>query len=150
MVFARVFDSAFTDVKTLVATADGFLVTLRNQWTKRFELLGDVARLVEVSDNNGNRLNLTYGPQYRLANIIGQNGRYISISRNALGQVTEIIDDQNRSVSYRYNNKGELAVVTDLGGNDWTYKYANGQLHQVVDPKGNRAALISYHQDGRV
>lgn len=139
-----------SDIKTLVATSDGFLVTLRNQWTKRFALFGDVARLVEVSDNNGNTLVLTYGPDHRLSNIEGQNGRFISIFRNTMGQVTEITDDQGRSVSYSYNNQGELAVVSDLGGNDWEYRYANRQLHQVVDPEGNRAALISYHQDGRV
>ena len=139
-----------SDVKTVTTNSDGFLLTLRNQWSKRFVFLGDVARLVEVTDNNGNQLVLTYGPQHRLSHVEGQNGRFVSITRNSLGQVTDITDDVGRSVSYSYNYKGELAVVTDLGGNNWEYKYANDRLHQIIDPKGNRAASINYHQNGKV
>ncbi len=139
-----------SDVKNLTATSDGFLLTFRNQWVKRFVLEDDVARLVEVTDNNGNSLTLSYGTESRLSNVSGQNGHFVSIFRNANGQVTEITDDQGRSVSYSYNNKGELATVTDLGGNSWDYKYAKAQITQVIDPEGNRAASITYHQDGRV
>lgn len=139
-----------SDVKSLVATANGFTVSLRNQWTKKFEHLGDLARLTEVIDNNGNTLTLNYDTEHRLTLIVGQNGRSVIIARNVNGQVSQITDDQGRKVSYSYNNKGELEQISDLGGKFWHYQYANDQLHQVIDPRGNQAALISYHQSGKV
>lgn len=139
-----------SDVASLKATANGFLITLRNQWTKRFLNLGGVARLIEVTDNNGNQLTLHYDADHRLAEISGQNGRKISITRNDNGQIAQIVDDQGRTVSYTYNNQDQLERVTDLGGNVWIYKYANDQLHQVIDPNGNQAVQITYHEDGQV
>lgn len=139
-----------SDVASLKATADGFLITLRNQWSKRFINLGGVARLAEVRDNNGNQLTLNYDSEDRLAGISGQHGREISITRNDNGQVAQIVDDQGRTVSYAYNNHGQLERVTDLGGNLWTYKYANDRLHQVIDPNGNQAVQINYHENGQV
>ena len=139
-----------SDVKSLTATSDGFLLTLRNQWTKRFVTLGGVARLTNVTDNVGNEISLSYDADHRLALVTGQNGRAVFITRNSDGKVVQANDDQNRTISYRYNNQGQLDQFTDLGGSVWEYKYANSRLTQAIDPRGHKAAFVTYHNDGKV
>ncbi|MFT4928014.1 MAG: YD repeat-containing protein [Phenylobacterium sp.] len=136
-----------SDIRAVEWTGQGLLqISYFNGLAKRFEKLGDRYRLVSITDNNGNQLQLSY-TNNQLAIIAGANHRKVVIKRDDMGRITRITDDINRVVSYHYNKKGLLERVDDLGSNQWLYRYHNNQLlHKVIDPQGQQAAKFTFNQ----
>ncbi|MFT4926230.1 MAG: YD repeat-containing protein [Phenylobacterium sp.] len=144
-----------SDIQSVVFNNQGLIqIHYLTGWHKQFQQLGDVYRLVSITDNNTNQLNLIYS-ENRLSAVTAANNRYVNISRDAAGHISSVTDNNGRTVSYHYDNqakdkKDQLNTVTDLAGQPWQYQYHHdNQLHKVIDPSGQLAATFSFNQYGK-
>ncbi|HYX53375.1 MAG TPA: DUF6531 domain-containing protein, partial [Candidatus Limnocylindrales bacterium] len=139
-----------SDYQELTVVDENVLIAkLRTGFVKRFQRIGDVFRLVQVRDRNGNEVRLTYASG--LLSKIENANHSIIILRDKTGRITSAQDDQNRSVQFAFNDKGQLTEAHDLAGRVWSYSYsADEKLHEARDPLNRLNFGASFDQNGQV
>lgn len=156
------------DILNIDHRGDGTIeVTYTNLWVKRFESVASQAEqqnlesetkpnaevryvLVEVINNNGQRMRLEYD-KGQLARISNDYHALTLIWSATGSRVSAIQDDLGRTVQYRYDRQGRLSQVSDVGGNEWSYHYdGQDRLKKVIDPNRHQALVASYVRDGQV
>jgi RHS repeat-associated protein len=98
-----------------------------------------IARMIEMRDRNGNRIQFQYDASGRLTNTIDTLGRSIHYRYDpASSRLTQVEDFSGRVISYGYDGNGDLASVTSPAvtgtpnGNDFPngktvrYSYSSG------------------------
>ena len=113
---------------------------------------GDSGRLMQILDEHGNALTLTYVGGM-LSQVSDGMGRGLTFGYDPLGMLSSV-SDGTRNVSFNYQ-AGALAGVTDASGHPWTYAYAPEStfpalLAAVIEPLGNAPLTQSYDPLGRV
>ena len=92
--------------------------------------------LVEILDNNGNKLTFEYDSAERLTIIYDDLGLLIDLSYNEDGRISSIKGSgSNAEVHYKYENKN-LVEVTKSGGRVTRYKYDSA--HNLISIANNR------------
>ncbi len=136
-----------SDVKAVGFNAQGLIqIDYLTGWSKHFQQFGDLYRLVNIADNNGNQLHLTYTDN-RLSGISAANHRQVDIKRDQSGRIIRVTDDSHRAVNYHYDKNALLSRVDDLASHQWRYTYhRNKLLAKVIDPLGQATAKFSFHQ----
>lgn len=126
---------------TISTGASGYTLTLDDQSIEEFapEAL-DTSKyhLVDIQDNNKNKLSFTYNNSDQLTSVTDQSGRVTNFTYNTDGTINTITDFNNDKWTYGYTS-GNLTSVTDPDGNVIQYGYstATGYLNSVTTPAGN-------------
>ena len=71
-----------------------------------------IARMVELSDRNGNRMRFEHNPQEQLSRVIDTLGRAIDYRYDADGRLIEVEDFTGRKLLFAYDGNGDLVTVT--------------------------------------
>ena len=111
-------------------------------------LFSSEGKLVEISDPNGNRLNLTYLGGI-LRQVSNNYGKTLSFQYNSQGLVQSVKDPKNQPITYQYSN-GDLIKVTYPDRNSVSYTYENHNLTGKYDTEENLIGYWEYDQRGRV
>ncbi len=139
-----------TDIINVRYNGGDLVLELANGLRKHFSGDGEVYRLTQVADRNGNSLDLHY-EQGRLMRLEAAYGHYVLLERSVSGRLLAVSDDQGRRVEYRYDSTGRLAEARDLASNHWRYRYdALGRLTAAMDPLGGESFSVDYGSDERV
>jgi RHS repeat-associated protein len=79
-------------------------------------------------------------------------GRSVAFNRDSQNRITEVVDPAGNSYSYSYDSQGDLIAVGYPGLTTPTnYEYDTDHLiTEIIDARGNSAALASYDTDGRL
>jgi len=124
--------------------ATGYVYT--DPYGRVFDMDAD-GTLNYVQDLNGNRL--TFTPE----GIVSNSGALeVDFVRDAEGRITQIIDPLGNVYGYTYDANGDLVAFNppDLD-TDVMYAYYEGHyILDIIDPRGNRAAKMTYTDDGRL
>jgi len=124
--------------------ASGYVYT--DPYGRVFDMDAD-GTLNYVQDLNGNRL--TFTPEGILSN---SGALEVDFVRDADGRITQIIDPLGNVYGYTYDANGDLVAFNppDLD-TDVMYAYYEGHyILDIIDPRGNRAAKMTYTDDGRL
>jgi YD repeat-containing protein len=103
----------------------------------------------EMTDADGNTLQLVRDLQRSLREIVTPSGRRITLSLDGRGRVERARDDQGDSVEYRYNADGMLATVRHADGQARHYTYDDDLLTAVRD-ENDRPLVRNWYRSGRV
>ncbi len=114
-----------------------------------------VARLLSITDRNGNTLTLNYSGT-QLANVTDSIGRTVLTFTWTGSHVTQVADYSGRTVKYAYTNNN-LTQVTDAANQNHGYSYygaADGakldrHLRRHTLPRGN-GIEFEYYSSGQV
>ena len=145
--------------------ADGtYTIREKNGLTYTFEsvagTVGQRARLLRITDRNGNTLTLTYGAATgRLASVTDGLGRSLTFTYDVNTRVSAISDWTGRTHQYSYDASGNLiaynnplAVAGSQNPVSYTY-YSDPQLNHAMRsytlPRGN-GMTFEYYVNGRV
>jgi RHS repeat-associated protein len=104
-----------------------------------FLFTNQAAKLVSITDPNGNKTTLTYGTLgTQLLSITDPVGRVLNLAYDGSNRVTQITDPQgNRTVHYSYNAAGYMDTVTDALGQQKHYTYdSTGLLLTFTNERG--------------
>jgi RHS repeat-associated protein len=71
-----------------------------------------IARMKELRDRNGNRMQFKYNPQGQLVEVIDTLGRSIAYHYNAENRLTDVEDFVGRKIRFEYNSNDDLIAVT--------------------------------------
>ena len=105
-------------------------------------------KLVDVSDNNGHHLTLTYDPSDQLIQVQHTNGQSISLSYSA-GRLSSVTDWGGRIVSYQYSGD-HLSSVTLPSSAVTHYGYTTDHaLETITYPNGSVTHYV-YDSQGRI
>lgn len=105
--------------------------------------------IITVKDPMGNTTNMTYDETNNLlskTNAAGKQTRYTYDSNN---NIVSITDPLSNTITFSYNNNGLLFTETSPRDGTTRYEYENGQVHRIIDPKGNTKNL-AYDSVGRL
>src|SRR5439155_220180 len=145
--------------------ADGtYTIREKNGLTYTFEsvagTVGQRARLLRITDRNGDTLTLTYGAATgRLASVTDGLGRSLTFTYDVNTRVSAISDWTGRTHQYSYDASGNLiaynnplAVAGSQNPVSYTY-YSDPQLNHAMRsytlPRGN-GMTFEYYVNGRV
>lgn len=98
--------------------------------TERFD---DTGKLVKVTDNNGNFIELTYNAEGRPSKIVDNFNRKMFLTFDKKGHLTLVEGESKKSTSYSYNDQGELIASKDAEDNKATYKYSDDKRHNMTE-----------------
>ncbi len=131
-------------LKQVISTGEYFLRKKEGNLTYKF---GSDGKLVQISDTNGNTLNMTYTGGF-LTQVSNNFGKSLSIqySNNRISSVT---DPKNQSVTYQYQN-GDLWKVTYPDASLISYTYSNHNLTDKYDTNNNLIGHWGYDNRQRV
>jgi len=134
---------------TLVANPDGtFSLTLKNKTQFVFSSAG---KLIEIRDENGSAVNLTYDGSGNLTMIAAAGGRSLTLAYDTQGRIVSATDPMGRKETYAYDGANNLASATDPLGGITTYAYdSNHRVTQITLPNGNTLLKNAYDTQGRV
>jgi YD repeat-containing protein len=102
-----------------------------------------IARMMSVTDRNGNTMRFVYNRAGQLTQVLDTLGRPIDYRYNRDGRLVEVRDFFNRSIKFEYDANGDLVAVTSpavIGtpnGNDFPqgkttrYSYLSGIDEQL-------------------
>jgi RHS repeat-associated protein len=131
-------------LKQVISTGEYFLRRKEGNLTYKF---GSDGKLLQISDPNGNTLNLTYTGG--LPTQVSDNfGKSLSIQYNN-NRISSITDPNNKSVLYEYTS-GDLTKVTYPDTNFIRYAYSNHNLTDKYDTNNNLIGHWAYDSYGRV
>jgi YD repeat-containing protein len=117
--------------------------------TKTFQRYEDGFQLVQVRDNFGNSISLSYTGG-GIERISSSGGRYVAIRRDATGRIVGATDDAGRTIRYAYDSSGRLSEAHDLAGEAYRYSYdAHGYLSKLTDPRGEPSLVARFDETGR-
>ncbi len=100
--------------------------------------------LVSIRDLNGNTLSITRD------GILSSTGLAVEFTRDVQGRITRVTDTEGAVYAYLYDDSGDLVAVSlPEVANPVQYIYLDGHyLSEAYDPRGNRAAEITYYAEG--
>jgi len=112
------------------------------------------ARLVRVTDTNGNRLlyddaGIHYGCDQSGANCIEE----VLFTRDAAhdNRITAVTDPANNQIVYEYDDAGNLTKVKLQDGSSTRFVYAGDHyLQDIIAPTGVRATRNEYDESGKL
>jgi RHS repeat-associated protein len=132
----------------LVQNPDGsFTLTQTNRTKYNFTPSG---QLSNITDKNGNAINLTYDTNGLLTQITDTVGRVLSLSYDANQRITQIIDPAGRTVSYQYSANNDLTQVTDPAGGVTSMVYDGAhRVTSITLPNGKLLLQNIYDSQGR-
>jgi len=119
-------------LKQVISTGEYFLRRKEGNLTYKF---GSDGKLVQISDANGNTLNLTYTGGL-LTQVSNNFGKSLSIQYNGENRISSITDPSNKSVIYEYTS-GDLTKVTYPDTNFIRYVYSNHSMTDKYDTNNN-------------
>ena len=99
----------------------------------KIEKFNDEGKLVQVVDNNGNSIALSYNTEGRLAKLVDNFNRKMAFSFNKRGRLENIAAENSKEVVYKYNDQDELVYSKDDEGNVTTYKYSSDKRHNMTE-----------------
>ena len=100
----------------------------------------------QMTDANGNTVQLVRDPQRNLKEIRTPRGRWIKLAHDDKARVVRAEDDERRWVTYDYNPGGLLVEVRHSDGRARRYTYEGDDLTSVRDETGRVLLRNSYHQ----
>lgn len=112
--------------------------------------------LLQMRDDYGNTLNLTYDGNGALLSVADGtgSGRNFTFLYGPNGRISQITDSTGRYVSYGYNSSGAMTTFTDAAFRTTSYGYVNGllgpMLQTITDPWGRNVTTLSYDSVGRL
>jgi RHS repeat-associated protein len=125
----------------LLRNTDGTFIEQDRNRTQVFYSAPDgegIARMTELRDRNGNRMQFKYNPQGQLVEVIDTLGRSIAYHYNAENRLVEVEDFAGRKIRFEYDSTDDLVAVTSPAvtgtphGNDFPegktirYRYGTG------------------------
>ena len=106
--------------------------------------------LSNITDNNGNKIDLTYTGDY-LTRVTDSSGRELTFTYDAAGRIVSITDPTGRILSYTYDANDNLIRYTDPAGGQFDYTYdGNHWLTSMTNSRGIQFVTNTYDDDGRV
>jgi RHS repeat-associated protein len=129
----------------LSRSAEGFVLLDRDGTRRVFGPPDEdgVARLLSVSDRNGNTTKLERDPEGRLTGMVDSAGRPYRVINDASGRIERVLvaEDAARTtwlelVRYVYDDAGNLASATDAEGFSVKHDYAGHLLVAHRSPSG--------------
>jgi YD repeat-containing protein len=140
-------DGSFTpaDVRVhsslLSEPGGGYTLSTRDNLSYRFTQVGVLS---EISDLNGNSLELVYDARGRLATVTGEGGVTLSFSYNGQGRLQSVTDPAEAVHTYAYDAAGDIVSVTDPEGGVRTCTYDRHRLETVTDENGDLVVDNAY------
>jgi RHS repeat-associated protein len=129
----------------LVRNGNEFVLRSQRGLVRKFSAQG---LLLEISERNGNSLQLTYDAMGQLASVIDAIGRTLLTVTQQNGKIVRLVDLAGRSTEYTYADD-DLVAVKDTRGHLWTYSYdPDHNLISKADPLG-QADSYAYDLDDR-
>jgi len=125
----------------------GYTLTTKDNLSYRFTQAG---ALSEISDLNGNSLDLAYDAQGRLSTVTGEGGVTLTLAYDGQGRLSSLTDPANAVHTYAYDATGDLVSVTDPEGGVRTYAYDRHRLTSVTDANGELVVDNAYDDYHRV
>ncbi len=131
-------------LKQVISTSEYFLRRKEGNLTYKF---GSDGKLLQISDPNGNTLNMTYTGGF-LTQVSDNFGKSLSIQYNGENRISSITDPNNKSVIYEYTS-GDLTKVTYPDTNFVRHAYSNHFMTDKYDTNNNLIGHWDY-TNGRV
>lgn len=165
-------NSTFTAPKgyyfTTVRNADGYTITEKSGLSYQFEsmagTLGQKARLIKITDRNGNSLRLSYTPIQNcdgtyVCTVTDDLGRSLTFSYDGDKRIQEIKDWDNRRFQYTYDSfnnltsfKNPLAASGVQNAVSYEYYTSDARLKNYMKrytlPRGN-GMTFEYYSNGK-
>jgi YD repeat-containing protein len=146
LVLERDFPNDFVD---LTVDSETIRAKFRDGSKKTYSLIGEVFRLTQYEDRNGNGLDVVYSGA-RVQSIANATHQ-ITFSRNDQGLIIKAEADSGRKVSYVYDQQGRLQTFRDSGNAAWSYEYeGNNLLKAALDPAQRLSIGAKYGEDRKV
>lgn len=125
---------------TLVKNADGsYIIRDKGDNTLKFDTVG---YLYEITDNNGNKMTLTYNSG-ALVSVFDGVGRKTEIQYWSSGFLKAIVDPSGRTTTFVYNGD-MLSDIFYPDGNQTKFTYDGNKLITATDPSGYTIAYDYY------
>ena len=97
--------------------ADGSYTLETKHQTKY--LFTPAGQLINIVDNNGNTISLTYTGNY-LTQVTDSSGRKLTLTYDATGRIISIADPIGRTSKYNYDTNGNLVQFSDAMGGEFS------------------------------
>lgn len=109
-----------------------------------------LGKLVNITDQNGNQISLTYTGD-NLTKVADASGRELIFSYDASGRIISITDPMGRIWSYAYDAMDNLVQYSDPTGGQFSYVYdENHWMTSIIDPRGDQIMANIFDAEGRV
>ncbi|TAA74141.1 MAG: RHS repeat-associated core domain-containing protein [Candidatus Electronema aureum] len=129
-------------------TKEGNNFVLKRKSSLETWSFGSDGKLLQTSDQNGNKVAYTYGGG--CLEKISSGSRAVTFTCDAKGHITKAQLPENIVISYEYNDD-LLTAMTDGRGNKTQYTYdENKQLTKISTPLGTPSVQMSYDDRYRV
>lgn len=132
--------------ETLTSSANGFLLTFKDQTVFEFNPTG---LLTAVKDKNNNINSLSYSGAL-LQSVTDPAGRSLQFQYWPDNRLKQVSDPAGRTVSFSYDDSDNLSSCTDVKGGVWNYGYTGGLLSSITDPGSHQIVANTYDTDGKV
>ncbi len=139
-------------------TADGDIIRLREPDATEFayQVTGNVGRLIEVRDRNGNAIGVTY-ENGRLTHLMHSSGDDLRLSYREDGLLSKIEASTGQQVEFAFDSAaGHLSAVVGVDGQRTEYTYTAGEsaarnhaLTRIAYADGSQR-LFGYGADGKL
>jgi YD repeat-containing protein len=137
-----------SDVDKLTKNSDGsYIFEKENQIEYFFTTDG---KLINIADNNGNTINLTYTGS-NLTQVTDSSGGGLTFTYNAAGRIISIADPSGTTVRYTYDGDDNLVRFSNATGGEISYTYDDyHRMTSITGPDGIRVLNNTYDENGRV
>jgi RHS repeat-associated protein len=125
----------------------GYTLSTKDNLSYRFTQAGVLS---EISDLNGNSLDLAYDAQGRLSTVTGGGGVTLTLAYDGQGRLASLTDPATAVRTYAYDAAGDLVSVTDPEGGVRSYAYDRHRLTSVTDENGDLVVSNAYDDYHRV
>ncbi len=117
--------------------------------SKEKYIYGNNGKLLAISDQNGNNINLEYDYSNHLKKIVGAGGQSLTFTTEN-GRIKTITDSGNRNIHYDYDGQGNLVQVRKPNGGLLKYEYNAYGLTAVIDENNRNFVSNVYDDFGRI
>jgi YD repeat-containing protein len=119
--------------------------------TKTYKRFGQIYRLSQIADANGNKVAIAFDARGNVSSIANDNGGALSLkwSDSKDARLLSITDHTGQQVSYRQDGQ-RLRAVMDSSGAQLTYDYEAKMLTRAADPAGRVLLRVRYDKARRV
>jgi RHS repeat-associated protein len=146
-------DGTYTPVdarvhSSLVENGNGtFTLTTKDNLDYDFSSSGV---LQQISDLNGNALDLAYDGQGRLSTVTGEGGVALTFGYDGGGHLSSLTDPAGSVFTFGYDTSGDLVTVTDPELGVRTHAYERHLLASVTDQEGSLVVENGYDDVNRI
>ena len=140
-----VFEPQAGEHSSMVTTANGYLWAKKSKIKYLFAFDGS---LLEISDRNGNTIQMTYDSDDNLASITDSAGMIFQLEYDSEGRIIRLTDPVNRILTYDYDQFGNLIEVVDPDGGQTIYEYQDANdIHNLTHQRIESDFEFNYTYD---